>query len=474
MGGVPLSACLVAAAGLAGWQIARDKRRRDDEAAAQEAALAALFADNDDDLPAREDDADALWGAISERLANRDASLCSAADDLCESMDWQESRYANGAPALTCALAECAAEPAMRNCGSSRVARGNAAISRHFDRRAVRRCASRKRRSIIGPVWLAACLVLAGWLGWGQSRPNSSALRITNASAVSAPSRTQNIELVRVGQRVVGENPDLGQSDHSTQTAVDPAMWRLVRMHREDRWRDGTLDTLEIETLQPLTWIQEHGARPGRHVPVPVDLTEMGMDEGAEAEVVAIEPCPTIADGPGHVVLTTVNHLNRLIVELTVEDGDGRRDTIKPTAFHKFYSDTRRAWVSAVKLKRGERLRGLNGPVTLVGCRRVSGTERIYNMSIEGQHVYHVSALGVLVHNPDCPPNLGDFGGDGANLNSGAAQSLQNNLAQQEIQAMDAMQAAAELGTAEEAFEASQAHLNAMNAADNWAAGGNN
>ncbi|MGH7134669.1 MAG: Hint domain-containing protein [Pirellulales bacterium] len=76
---------------------------------------------------------------------------------------------------------------------------------------------------------------------------------------------------------------------------------------------------------------------------------------------------------------------------------------MKPTGYHKFYSDTRKAWVSASQLDGGERLRGVNGPVTVVAVRRIPGIKRVYNMTVEGEHVYHVSAFGVLVHN-ECPP----------------------------------------------------------------------
>ncbi|MGH7135493.1 MAG: hypothetical protein ACREHD_07115 [Pirellulales bacterium] len=79
---------------------------------------------------------------------------------------------------------------------------------------------------------------------------------------------------------------------------------------------------------------------------------------------------------------------------------------MKPTGYHKFYSDTRKAWVSASQLDGGERLRGVNGPLTVVDFHRIPGVERVYNMTVEGQHVYRVCVFGALVHN-DCPPDDG-------------------------------------------------------------------
>ncbi|MGH7135072.1 MAG: polymorphic toxin-type HINT domain-containing protein, partial [Pirellulales bacterium] len=103
--------------------------------------------------------------------------------------------------------------------------------------------------------------------------------------------------------------------------------------------------------------------------------------------------------------------------ELTVEDASGRRETIKPTGYHKFYSDTRKAWVSASQLDGGERLRGVNGPLTVIDIHRIPGVERVYNMTVEGQHVYRVSFLGALVHN-ECPPDTELEGGDDTMLDS--------------------------------------------------------
>ncbi len=80
-----------------------------------------------------------------------------------------------------------------------------------------------------------------------------------------------------MGQRVIAGNPDLGDAASTEDTAVDRATWRLVRLHGEDRWPDGTLDTIEVETLQPPEWIEANHASPGASVPLPMDLVEMGM-----------------------------------------------------------------------------------------------------------------------------------------------------------------------------------------------------
>lgn len=80
------------------------------------------------------------------------------------------------------------------------------------------------------------------------------------------------------------------------------------------------------------------------------------MPDDLTARVLAIERCPPIEDGPGQVILTTVSHLNRFVFRLTVKDASGKSETLGVTGYHKFYSETRKAWVSAKDLHDGERL----------------------------------------------------------------------------------------------------------------------
>ena len=70
------------------------------------------------------------------------------------------------------------------------------------------------------------------------------------------------------------------------------------------------------------------------------------QDDHGAAHGKLVKPVP-IRPGPGRVVLTTINHLNRHVRELTVEDDRGWREAVRPTGFHKFYREGDRAWVSA-------------------------------------------------------------------------------------------------------------------------------
>ena len=92
-------------------------------------------------------------------------------------------------------------------------------------------------------------------------------------------------------------------------------------------------------------------------------------------------------------MLTTVNHLNKYVFELTIKDATGQNETVHTTGFHKFYSATRDAWISANELRQGEQLRGVNGVLTVADLRAFPGVHRVYNMTVEDEHVYRVSAL---------------------------------------------------------------------------------
>ena len=136
-------------------------------------------------------------------------------------------------------------------------------------------------------------------------------------------------------------------------------------MLAETHWDDGTRDDINVETLQPPEWIKQHDVRIGAKVPLPLDLVEMGLPRDLRATVIAVERCPEIDAGPGRVVLTTVNHLNKYVFELTIKDATGHSETVHTTGFHKFYSDSRNAWISAAELRKGEQLRGVNGALTV-------------------------------------------------------------------------------------------------------------
>ncbi|MGH7138024.1 MAG: polymorphic toxin-type HINT domain-containing protein, partial [Pirellulales bacterium] len=399
--GLPFWPLVVLTAGIGGYAAAKVKSADDEKR--RNAALRSLFGEDDDKLNDENEGACPMnCDADQPDYERRIDALCEALFHGDELLGANAAAREDSAP--SCQAAAAAWAPPRRQ-QSQRVLMCVERRAPRSPKRPRRRLPGRPICGAAATLWLLACLVLAGWLGLRSPTAGvRSARATTGRNAAKADNHASvAIENIRVGQRVLGENPELVESEHSARTAIDRATWRLLKLHSDCRWADGTLDTVEVETLQPPSWIVKHCAREGSSVPLPLDVTEMGMPEDLRATVLAIEPCPEIPDGPGHVVTTTINHLNAFICELSVEDTLGHRETIKPTGYHKFYSDTRQGWVSASQLDRGERLRGVNGPLTVIDIHRIPGVERVYNMTVEGQHVYHVSAFGVLVHN-ECPP----------------------------------------------------------------------
>jgi hypothetical protein len=248
----------------------------------------------------------------------------------------------------------------------------------------------------IGLVWLIACLVAGGYCFTRQA---------ADATTSAAPRHvTQAIETIRVGERVVTPETIPG---FSLPTAVDPATWRLVSLRMLNRWADGTADTMLVQTVQPPQWLSEHQVKVGARVPIPLDLKEMGVEDQL-AEVTAVSACPPIETGPGRVVLTTVNHLNSFLFDLTVQGERAPPSQITVTGWHKLYSEDRAAWVSVCELKIGEKMRGRDGPLTVASLVRHAGTETVYNMTVEGEHQYYVADAELLAHNADCTKRFSD------------------------------------------------------------------
>lgn len=259
-------------------------------------------------------------------------------------------------------------------------------------------------------LFLAGLLICKGLTGRTALAPRAEAA-VSTAQPVKPSRSFCPIEQIRVGQRVVTELADgildidgqpFDRSLPEGATRVDPATWRLVRMRAEDVWPDGTVDDINIETLQPLEWIKSHEVEVGRAAPIPLDLIEMGLPGDLVGIVTNIEHCPTVENGTGGVVLTTVDHLNTDVWALTFRDAEGAYDKCYPTGFHRFWSVTREAWVSAKELTPSDQLAANDRTATVVSIVATGNRQRVYNFTVSNRHVYRVSNAGILVHNNGC------------------------------------------------------------------------
>jgi hypothetical protein len=128
----------------------------------------------------------------------------------------------------------------------------------------------------------------------------------------------------------------------------------------------------------------------------------MGLN--GPARVVGIDPCPIIEpdDGTGRNVVTgTMAHPGANIVYLDIT---GLEEPLGVTDTHPIWSETRQDFVVAGQLEVGEQFRTVTGQsATLTKIHPHRGPpEMVFNLEVDGQHVYHVAGNGLLVHNA-CP-----------------------------------------------------------------------
>jgi RHS repeat-associated protein len=194
------------------------------------------------------------------------------------------------------------------------------------------------------------------------------------------------IEALEVGDRVLTTD---GTQTNPSQ--IDEAAWRRIDLEMQDSSGAGTV---KIDLLRPAAWLESLDADEGETIRI--SLPEMGLEGPAVVE--DIEPCPDIEDGPGRIVLATTACSSACVVQLVFE---GQDEPLEATARHRFYSEDRKSWVQAVRLRAGEQLRTQSGLVTLKEVRPVPGTYRVHNLEVETDHCYFVTDDAVLVHNAD-------------------------------------------------------------------------
>jgi hypothetical protein len=135
------------------------------------------------------------------------------------------------------------------------------------------------------------------------------------------------------------------------------------------------------------------------------------LDVTGDAEVLAIHSCPPIPARPSlrHCLVTSkFTHDAAEVLDLSVE---GVAGPIGVTPNHPIWSDDRREFVRASDLAVGESLLDAQG--ARVAVREIvarSGLTEVFNLEVDGEHVYHVSSAGVLVHN-DCASNVASNSG---------------------------------------------------------------
>jgi hypothetical protein len=189
-------------------------------------------------------------------------------------------------------------------------------------------------------------------------------------------------------------NPLRDAAERARAVDPNPSTWRRLDLELKVAGR-----RYDVVLLRPLEWVEERGARPGGSIHL--HLPEMGLND--RAQVLAVGPCPPVRPGQGRVVTGTFRHLaSGNLVDVAVE---GLAGPVGCTTTHPFWSEDRRDFVPALALRAGERLRTLEGIRRVVAVRPRPRAESacVYNLEVDGEHVFQVARAGILVHNVSPP-----------------------------------------------------------------------
>jgi hypothetical protein len=205
--------------------------------------------------------------------------------------------------------------------------------------------------------------------------------------------RLKAIQDVRVGDRVAADGPVVEDDDELAQE-VEPATWRRLGLRAPKT--DGSF--AEVELLRPQSWLAEQQGRVGGTVEF--DVPECGIS--GQAEVLSIQACPPIKPGKGHVVTGTFKHTINRVLDVYLE---GQNQPLGVTPNHPCWSEDRQQFVRADELRVGERLRGQSGTPRVLRVAEGRAPQQVYNLEVQGTHVYRVTQAGLLVHNAN--PGIG-------------------------------------------------------------------
>lgn len=241
--------------------------------------------------------------------------------------------------------------------------------------------------------WLTIfCLLAALLFSFGGShsdaKPIADITPQTHVTDTPVKYKTLDIKDVQIGERLLGENPIAEEVDDFVPKII-PSEWRLLYLTMDK----ANGKRLDMQFLRPVDWIKAHGAERG--ATIDLNLPEFGAQ--GSATVVSIEACPPIKSGSGNVVTGKFIHeSDGNLINLIIE---GQPEATTVTANHRYWSADRDEFVEAGHLNPGEQVQTLAGLRQIVSINPRASNETVYNLEVQGEHVYLVGSIGTLVHN---------------------------------------------------------------------------
>ena len=246
-------------------------------------------------------------------------------------------------------------------------------------------------------------LLLGLWLGFGGKSIDSATTTSAVAETVAAPVTAPKYKTIAIrdiqpgGYKVLADNPQTPGQAAGDFGEFDPKSWQVHRFMM-NKPNGGWL---KIALARPRAWIESVERNDSGQVWLEFD--ELGIADWATLQ--ATEPCPTDVVGDGRLVTGTFEHSSGEVLNLFIA---GEATPIGSTANHPFWSEDRQDFVQAGSLEPGEHLRLADGrTTTLERAEPIAEQLPVYNLEVDGEHVYYVGESGVLVHNA-CPIVLGE------------------------------------------------------------------
>jgi autotransporter-associated beta strand protein len=208
---------------------------------------------------------------------------------------------------------------------------------------------------------------------------------------VLTPTGLADIEQIQIGRRILPYPGD------EIGPRIDPASHCVIRITFVKVGQEFHLSFLRPAALFKHTNIGDF-----------IDLSVMELEVEGPARVLAIEPCPPIEEGIGHVVTGTFTSQS---IDVRLLKLQGLGAPIEVTGNHPIFSEDRRDFVKACELREGERLRSRDGIAVVEQLGRKFGKWDVFNLEIAGAHQYYVTERSVLVHNANglLPPGGGSW-----------------------------------------------------------------
>lgn len=204
----------------------------------------------------------------------------------------------------------------------------------------------------------------------------------------------------------VAESPAIESLDEVREADGDPRGEWVFRNRIRLLLQNDDGSSVAVVLLREEKWIEANGIHVGGSCYL--DMPDMGTTGWATVEAI-----------DSRLVFCYFNNRGSSMITGTFRHSAGRAGYLKlkaepgpigVTPGHLFWSVDREDWVPACELRSGEAVKTLAGITTVESYTMGDRPVPVYNLEVEGDHVYRVGNRGTLVHNTSEPVKGKDYG----------------------------------------------------------------